>query len=343
MYTLSNSASYRFPSPQASNSSSSSTYVVDVQQVPGSGTGLATISSDGQLALFDAARLGDGPVATWASGGGALDQATTTRLLRVWGDEGLVCTTTTTTGDEGGMGLWDLRTRSAVCAFKAAQAPISSLACSAASRTMAVGTELQDHTASIHLWDVRSASSGAAPAATAKAHYQDLHSDDVTELQFHPGNAAVLLSGSTDGLVNVYDTRIADEEEVTVQTFNHGASIHRAAFLDGASVAVLSHDEQFAVYDVTEGGDGQQQQQQQEGEAKEGQHFGDLRGRLGCQYVANVLPKTDGSGAILGAGAHENKEQEMYGWERGQMREQAAQERAGGGGWKQATMKRAFY
>ena len=129
-----------------------------------------------------------------------------------------------------------------------------------------------------------------------KAHYQEVHSDDVTELAFHSTQPALLLSGSTDGLVNVYDTRIADEDEVTLQTFNHGASIHHASFLaPGSEVLALSHDERFALYDVAE--------ERTDGSAT--QDFGDLRKVMGCQYVANVVPKMDGVGAVIGAGAQE--------------------------------------
>lgn len=162
------------------------------------------------------------------------------------------------------------------------------MACSPSTQTIAVGTELQNHTASIFLWDVRSNPS-------PKAHYQEVHSDDITELAFHPSEPAILLSGSTDGLVNIYDTRIADEDDLTLQTFNHNASIHHTTFLTSTEVLALSHDEQFALYDMDEG--------RENGDAA--QTWGDLRGVLGCQYVADVKGKTDGSGAIIGAGAQE--------------------------------------
>ena len=136
--------------------------------------------------------------------------------------------------------------------------------------------------------DVRSSPS-------AKAHYQEVHSDDVTDLVFNPANPALLLSGSTDGLVNVYDTRIPDEDDLVVQTCNHDASVHRAAWLTNSEIAVLSHDERCALYDVAE--------EHANGDATH--DFGDLRPVLDCQYVADVTPKMDGSGAILGAGSQE--------------------------------------
>lgn len=126
--------------------------------------------------------------------------------------------------------------------------------------------------------------------------YNDVHSDDVTELNFHPTNAHILLSGSTDGLVNVCDTRITDEDEVVIQAFNHGASIHHAGFLNDTEVYALSHDEKLALYDLAEA--------REAGSAT--RDFGDVRKAINCQYVANVLPKSGGqAGAIIGAGSQE--------------------------------------
>ena len=144
--------------------------------------------------------------------------------------------------------------------------------------------------------------------------YVESHSDDVTEvcqsqketsvsyltnsqqLQYHPSQPAILLSGSTDGLVNLYDTTITDEEETLHQTINHGASIHHAGFLNNADIFALSHDEKFSMYEmVTNPGE--------EVEEPPAVNFGDLREPLGCEYVVNVIPRPDG-GAVLGVGNH---------------------------------------
>jgi WD repeat-containing protein 89 len=114
-------------------------------------------------------------------------------------------------------------------------------------------------------------------------------------LQFHPSDPHILLSGSTDGLINAYDTRISDEDDVTIQTFNHGASIHHAGFLSDTEVFAISHDERLALYSLAE--------DFAHGAAMT--DFGDIREALGCQYVADVAVKTGGSGAIVGAGSQE--------------------------------------
>lgn len=168
------------------------------------------------------------------------------------------------------------------------------MACNAQSKTIAVGTELQSHQASIHLWDV-----GSTPKP--KGSFHDLHSDDITTLNYHPTNPDILLSGSTDGLVNVYDTSIADEDEITIQTLNLNASIHKASFLSDTLVHALSHDEKFAIYDVSEN----------HGSGDALVDFGDLRAGVECQYVADVVAKVDGSGAIVGAGTQDKNHFEM--------------------------------
>lgn len=114
------------------------------------------------------------------------------------------------------------------------------------------------------------------------------------QLNFHPSDPHVLLSGSTDGLVNICDTRIIDEDEVVMTAFNHG-SVHRAGFLNQTEIYALSHDEKFALYSVAESDQG----------APATLDMGDARGVLGCQYLANVFAKPNGTEAIIGVGSQE--------------------------------------
>lgn len=114
------------------------------------------------------------------------------------------------------------------------------------------------------------------------------------QLGFHPTDANLLLSGSTDGLVNICDMRLTDEDEVVMQAFNHG-SVHRAGFLSTTEVFASSHDEKFALYNMAD-------------EVEKGSatlDLGDIRESLGCQYLANVFPKLNLAGAVVGVGSQE--------------------------------------
>jgi hypothetical protein len=103
------------------------------------------------------------------------------------------------------------------------------------------------------------------------------------------------LSGSTDGILNITNTLIADEDDAVVTALNHG-SIHRAGFLNAAGeVYAASHDEKLAIYDTAE--------QTETGSATA--DFGDVRELLGCQYLAGVVGKGEGGGAVVGVGAQE--------------------------------------
>ncbi|KAJ0321232.1 hypothetical protein COL5a_009287 [Colletotrichum fioriniae] len=234
-------------------------YVLDIQRL---NAGLSAISSDQKLGLFDPARVGQGPIKSYQTNHGNL-----TCLRTFDWQNSVVCTA----GENGEVSVWDMR--------EASKPQVAHFA--------ALGTEFQNHSASVLLWDIR-----AGPKQ--KLQYDEVHSDDVTELRFHPSESHILLSGSTDGLVNVYDTRISDEDEVVVQTLNQG-SVHHASFLSNTEVYVLTHDEKLAVYSVAEDC----------GSGAALVDFGDARETLGCQYIANMTTKVDGSGAIVGAGSQE--------------------------------------
>ncbi|OAV94027.1 hypothetical protein PTTG_06732 [Puccinia triticina 1-1 BBBD Race 1] len=62
--------------------------------------------------------------------------------------------------------------------------------------------------------------------------YDQAHSDSVTALEFSPaGNTHHLLSASTDGLLAIHDTSLADQDQSILLTSNTGASLAHAQWL----------------------------------------------------------------------------------------------------------------
>ena len=98
MYTLNHIDRYRFQ-PSASASPSDDVYVLAIDRI--ASDGIVSISSDQQLSLFrPSAGLSVGPTASWATQHGNL----TSLGVFDW-QSGLVCTA----GEDGSVGVWDLR------------------------------------------------------------------------------------------------------------------------------------------------------------------------------------------------------------------------------------------
>jgi WD repeat-containing protein 89 len=107
------------------------------------------------------------------------------------------------------------------------------------------------------------------------------NNDDITALEYHPSNDRIVLSGGDDGLVSVFDTNIADDNDSLVQAFSHGP-IHKAGFLSDSSMYALSADEQFSTHPFNDPGS-------DVSDTIQPVAFGDLRHVAQCDYVIDVL------------------------------------------------------
>ncbi|OAX78735.1 hypothetical protein ACJ72_06955 [Emergomyces africanus] len=243
---------------------------------------LAAISSDNSLRCFDRETLNvlPGGLFTDVHHGGVtcVCQVDPTAV----GGNNMIATS----GRDGTVKLWDIRSkrRDAVLTVTTDKsAPVTALACSAEPCTIVAGTELVSSQSSVIFWDIRSPS-------LPRLQYAESHNDDITELQFHPTRHNVLLSGSTDGLVNIYDTTISDEDEALLQVVNHG-SIHRAGFL-GEHIYALSHDEVFSIHPLNN--------PDENAVEPAAIQFGDLRPVVQCDYVVQVLNGSGGTFVVSG-------------------------------------------
>ncbi|PGH35339.1 hypothetical protein GX50_01803 [[Emmonsia] crescens] len=247
---------------------------------------LAAISSDNSLRRFDRETLNVLPDGVFADihpghGGGV----TCVCEVDPSGVEGK--NMIATSGRDGTVKLWDVRNkrRDAVLTVTTDKsAPVTALTCSPDPCTIVAGTELVSSQSSVIFWDIRSPSQPCL-------QYVESHNDDITELQFHPTRYNVLLSGSTDGLVNIYDTTISDEDEALLQVVNHG-SIHRAGFLGEHAIYALSHDEVFSIHPFNN--------PDENAVEPAAIQFGDLRPVLQNDYVVQVLDVRGGTFVVSG-------------------------------------------
>ncbi|RAL05285.1 WD repeat protein [Aspergillus ibericus CBS 121593] len=238
---------------------------------PSSPGSFAAISSDDSLRVFDANGLSHASVVAASAHEGV------TSLKSYDAGQQVLATA----GRDGKVKLWDLRSgrKSAAVEMETSkQAPVLSIACCPETNGIVAGTELVSFQAIVAFWDTRS------PGQTS-LQYVESHNDDVTELQYHPVRRNLVLSGSTDGLVNIYNTTIADEDDALVQVINHG-SVHHAGFLGERTIYALSHDEDFSIHPATDPDESTQE--------PEPVQFGDLRQPLGCEYIAQLCVGSQG-------------------------------------------------
>ncbi|EEB09060.1 WDR89 family WD repeat protein [Schizosaccharomyces japonicus yFS275] len=189
-----------------------------------------------------------------------------------------------TCGTEGDLKFWDIRTE---CKNPAntwhVSSPILSLAVANHGNFIATGSELYQNEAPIYLWDIRNTS----PVRS----WNDSHNDDVTTMEFLPKSKELLLSASTDGLINITDVTKDEnaggdaDEEAVLHVINHGASLHIATFLSRNRILAVSHMESYAFYKL--------KRETDSWKSKAVTTFDDLRPKLDCSYVIGTVATDD--------------------------------------------------
>lgn len=136
MYQLVCADGYEYPG-------AGSTYITEIIPLA---TGLAATSSDQRLCLFDPVRLSQGPLKSIRTNHGNLTCA------RPYSPGDSVVATA---GENGTVTVWDLRldtTKAQALQIQGDFPSLLSLACSNETNTLAAGTELANHQASVVLW-----------------------------------------------------------------------------------------------------------------------------------------------------------------------------------------------
>lgn len=108
----------------------------------------------------------------------------------------------------------------------------------------AVGTEQSGGDSHVQIYDVRT--------PKPMADLDQAHSDDVTQVRYHPERPSVCISGATDGLVNVYDlaSAVEDVDDYVVQTLNSESSVGKLGFFGPQHECIycLTHTETLMLW-----------------------------------------------------------------------------------------------
>ncbi|KAG5421083.1 hypothetical protein I9W82_000173 [Candida metapsilosis] len=195
--------------------------------------------------------IGEGFAASTSSGGlfGYSLQNVSTPIMRIdsahessINDMKVINDSLIATCSTDGIKIWDARTSNCEASLGNGKSNFLSLA--SLGDSVAGGTELLGADAEVHVWDLRNTSQ-------IVKSFIDSHHDDVTALEFHPTLSNYLMSGSTDGYVNVYDLSKPDEDDALHQVINYG-SVHSCHFVSESRISILTHIETLLFHDLND-------------------------------------------------------------------------------------------
>jgi len=141
---------------------------------------------------------------------------------------------------DGTVRCWDLRTdckASSTLLRGTEQNKFTSLSVSNNGMLAAAGTEAEtvdkENESYVVFWDLRSGG--------CVGSYSESHTDDITQVKFHPTKDNILATGSTDGLVCIYDLNAASEDDGLFSTMNTESSVNRLGWYSDSNVYAVTH------------------------------------------------------------------------------------------------------
>jgi WD repeat-containing protein 89 len=155
--------------------------------------------------------------------------------------------------EDGIIKMYDLRTNQKICSLEdntdGKRKTVTSMDLNQNNRVLCAGTDKIQSDAYLLFFDLRE--------RVLMGAYADSHSDDITNVRFHPENADSLASCSTDGLINVFDISQASEDDAFMYCMNTESSAaivnwHKDAASKKDLLTCITHTHDLHLYDVEE-------------------------------------------------------------------------------------------
>ncbi|CAK9826642.1 WD repeat-containing protein 89 [Anthophora retusa] len=127
--------------------------------------------------------------------------------------------------------------------------PLCSFDISCDEKLVAGGTEHIGGDAFILFWDTRYTSSKLDDKNNLLGGYWESHMEDVTSLAFHSSKQDVLASGSTDGLINIFDLTQPSEDSALSYSLNTESSVDRIGWLSDDNLWCTTHTHSLQLWD----------------------------------------------------------------------------------------------
>jgi WD40 repeat protein len=142
--------------------------------------------------------------------------------------------------------IWDVRASQQPAKSINLPSAVLSFDVNSTQTVLAAGTELIGEDAIIYLWDVN--------GDKLCAQFPDSHSDDITQVRFQPNTDCKMVTGSTDGLISLFDITSLNEDD-SLQFVITADSINTLGYFgpEYEYLYSLTHVETFSMYTSDEG------------------------------------------------------------------------------------------
>lgn len=158
-----------------------------------------------------------------------------------------------TGSEDGTIKLWDLRLKEkCVSVFKddtdAELKPLSCFDVSCDGRFLVAGTEVFKDDAFLLFWDIRT--------TNLLGGYWDTHQEDITQVKFHPTEDKTVISGSIDGIINLFDVTQTTEQDAFQSSFNTNSSVAKLRWFknknEDSIISCVTHTEDVQLWHTTD-------------------------------------------------------------------------------------------
>ncbi|CAF1322310.1 unnamed protein product [Rotaria magnacalcarata] len=123
-----------------------------------------------------------------------------------------------------------------------------SVTCNNEDHLVAAGTELKgDENVGISFWDLR-----VPINKQLLGYYTESHSDDIIQVKFSRMNSSKLISGSTDGLVCVYDVSKPTEDDALEQVYNANGPVAKCGFSQHNTIYAITASNAFFIWSTSD-------------------------------------------------------------------------------------------